>query len=145
VALRADARHPDELLARKAVREGLDWKRPIGLLTVAIFHFVSDDAEVHNILGAFRDALPEHSYLVLTHATADGVDASLAQEGEQNYERANAPLHFRRHAQIVPMFDGFDLVDPGVVYLPLWHPEPEEELVDAPPRSANYGGVGFKA
>jgi hypothetical protein len=142
VAIQADARRPEELLERAAVRQGLDWSRPIGLLTIALFHLVAVDAEVRRILRAFRKAIPNGSYLVLTHATADGVDASLAREGEQNYERANAPLHFRRHAQILSMFEGFDLIDPGVVYLPLWHPDPEEELVNAPVRSANYAGVG---
>src|SRR5579864_1182594 len=142
VAIQADARHPDELLHREAVLDGLDWRRPIGLLTIAIFHFVADDTEVRNILRVLRAAIPNGSYLVLTHATADGVDASLARQGEQNYERANVPLHFRAHAQIVPMFEGFDLVEPGVVYLPLWRPDPEEELVSEPERSANYAGLG---
>jgi hypothetical protein len=40
-------------------------------------------------------------------------------------------------AQIVPMFEGLDLIDPGVMSLPLWRPDPEEELVRAPERGAN--------
>ena len=144
VALQADARHPERLLEHPEVRERLDWSRPIGLLTVAVFHFVPQDDEVLRIIRIFRDALPRGSYLAVTHATADAVDASLAEQGEQNYERSNAPLHFRSHARVLPIFDGFELVEPGVVYLPLWRPDPEEELVDQPERSANYGGLGRK-
>jgi hypothetical protein len=144
VTLQADARRPEELLSHGEVLRNLDWNRPIALLMVAILHFVPDDAEVLRILRTFRRALPIGSYVAITHATADAVDASIAQQGEQNYERANAPLHFRAHAQVAPMFEGFDLVDPGVVYLPLWRPEPEEELVNQPHRSANYGGLGRK-
>src|SRR5689334_12257438 len=67
-ALQADARHPHKLLDLAAVKEHLDWTRPIGVLTVAILHFVPDDAEVRTILGVLRDAMPDGSYLVLTHA-----------------------------------------------------------------------------
>jgi hypothetical protein len=144
IAIEADARRPEEIFAHPEVRGRLDWTRPLGLLTVAIFHFIPDDTELYRIAGIMRDALPSGSYLVLTHATADAVDPALAQQGEQNYERANAPLHFRSHAQIVPIFDGLELVEPGLVYLPVWRPDPEDELVSQPERSANYAGVGRK-
>ena len=144
VTLQADARRPEELLSHGEVLRSLDWSRPIALLMVAVLHFIPDDADVMQVLRTFRSALPAGSYLAITHATADAVDALLAQQGEQNYERANAPLHFRTRTQVVPMFEGFDLVEPGVVYLPEWRPEPEEELVNQPQRSANYGGVGRK-
>jgi hypothetical protein len=145
VAVQADARRPDELVTHPAVREVLDWSRPIGVLAIAMFHFVPDDAEALSILQVLRNALPSGSYLALTHASADSVDEASAERGEQLYQRASAPFHFRSREQIQSLFEGFELIDPGLVYIPLWRPETEDDLlVDEPQRSANYAGVGRK-
>ena len=145
VAVQADARRPEEIVGHADVRRVLDWTRPIGMLAIAMIHFVPDDAEAHRILRVLRGALPSGSYLALTHATADGVDPALAAQGEQLYRRTSAPLHFRTRDQIVGLFDGLELVEPGVVYVPLWRPESADDLLlDQPIRSANYAGVGRK-
>jgi S-adenosyl methyltransferase len=33
-------------------------------------------------------------------------------------------LVFRTRAQIIQLFSGFDLIDPGLVSIPEWRPEP---------------------
>jgi hypothetical protein len=145
VAVLADARRPAELVGHPDVRRGLDWTRPIGMLAIAMFHFVPDDAQALSIVRVLRDAVPSGSYLALTHATADGVDPARAEQGEQLYQRASVPLHFRTRDQIAGLFDGLELVEPGVVYVPLWGPEADDDLLlDQPDRSANYAGVGRK-
>jgi S-adenosyl methyltransferase len=144
ISVLADARRPEEILGLEEVKRMLDWTRPIGVLAIAVFHFVPDDEEVQSIMGTLRDAVPNGSYVALTHATADSVSAEIAREGEQNYARANAALHFRTRDQVSRFFDGLELIDPGVTYLPLWRPESDMVLLDQPERSANYGGVGLK-
>jgi hypothetical protein len=144
-AVQGDARRPEEIVGHPDVRRALDWTRPIGVLTIALFHFVPDDAEALGILGVLRDALPSGSYLALTHATADGVDPALAEQGEQLYKRTSAQLHFRTRDQIAALFDGLEIVEPGAVYVPLWRPDSADALLlDQPVRSANYAGVGRK-
>jgi hypothetical protein len=146
VAIQADARSPEEIVSHPDVRGVLDWGRPIGVLTIALFHFVPDDAEARHIIQVLRDAVPSGSYLALTHATADGVDRARAQQGEELYRRTSAELHFRTRDQIADLLEGFELVDPGLVYAPLWRPETDHDLlVDQAVRSANYAGVGRKA
>jgi hypothetical protein len=145
VAVQADARRPAEIVGHPDVRSGLDWTRPIGMLAIAMLHFVPDDAEALSIVRVLYDALPSGSYLALTHATAEGVDPARAEQGEQLYQRASAPLHFRSRNQIASLFARFELVEPGVVYVPLWRPETDDDLLlDQPDRSANYAGVGRK-
>jgi hypothetical protein len=144
ITLQADARRPDEIISHPRVRSALDWTRPIAILVVAILHFVPDDAEALRIMRVLHGASTPGSYVVLTHATADAIDSALAEMGEQNYQRANAPLHFRSHGQIAQLFKGLDLVDPGLVYLPLWRPEPDDKPLAQPERSANYCGVARK-
>jgi len=145
VAVQADARRPEGIVGHPDVRRALDWTRPIGVLAIALFHFVPDDAQARGILRILGDALSSGSYLALTHATADGVDPALAERGEQLYRRTSAPLHFRTRDQIAGLFEGLELVEPGVVYVPLWRPESASDLLhEQPIRSANYAGVGRK-
>jgi hypothetical protein len=145
VAVLADARRPDEMIGHPAVRDVLDWSRPIGVLAIAMLHFVPDDAEAVSILKVLRDAMPSGSYLALTHASADSVDQASAEQGEQLYQRTSAHLHFRSRNQIQRLFEGFEMIEPGLVYIPLWRPETEDDLLfDQPDRSANYAGIGRK-
>ena len=143
VAVQGDARRPEGIVGHPEVRRALDWARPIGVLAIALFHFVPDDAEVLGSLRVLRGALPSGSYLALTHATADEMDPDVADQAEQLYRRANAPFHFRTRDQIARLFEGLELVEPGVVYVPLWRPSADDDLLlDQPIRSAAYAGVG---
>jgi hypothetical protein len=145
VAVRADARRPEDIIGHPAVREVLDWTRPLGLLAIAMFHFVPDDLEAQRIIHVLRDALPSGSYMALTHATADRVDAPNVERVEQLYASTSVPFHFRTHSEIVQLFDGFELIDPGVVYVPSWRPETEDDLLlEEPDRTSAYAGVGRK-
>jgi hypothetical protein len=145
VAVRADARRPEEIVGHPDVRRLLDWQRPIAVLTIAMFHFIPDDAEAFSIVHVLHDAVPPGSYLALSHASADAVDNASAEQGEALYQRASAPLHFRSRDRIARLFEGFEVVDPGLVFIPLWRPETNEDLLlDEPDRSANYAAVGRK-
>jgi hypothetical protein len=53
-------------------------------------------------------------------------------------------MSMRSEAQILTFFDGFELVEPGVVPLQKWRPEtPFEEGADSK-RMVGYAGVGMK-
>jgi len=89
--------------------------------------------------------MPSGSYLVITHAMSEQIDESGRQEVEQVYRRTTSPFHFRTREQIAQLFDGFELVEPGLVYIPQWRPESEDDLfLDQPARSSGYVAVGRK-
>ena len=145
IAVQADARDPQAIIDHPEVRGVLDWDRPIAVLAMALLHFVPDDSEAASIVHVLRDALAAGSYVALTHATADAVDKDRAEEGERLYSRTSAQLHFRTRDQVAGLFDGFDFVEPGLVFLPAWRPETEHDLlINQPRRSANYAAVGRK-
>jgi hypothetical protein len=140
----ADLRDPAAIVAHPKVQELIDFAEPVALLLVAIVHFLSDEEQPGRIIAALRDALPDGSYLALSHGTADFHDDALVGQAKAIYNEATAPLVLRSYAEISGFFDGFDLVDPGVVQVPLWRPEGK------PPRPRDlakigiYGGVGRK-
>jgi hypothetical protein len=143
-----DLRDPERLLKHSTISELIDFGRPVGLLLVAILHFIRDDEDPAGLVAAYRDALPAGSYLVLSHTTGDfhqlDGDAGQARDVYRD-KRATATLTLRSHQQVLDFFDGFDLVDPGLVQTPLWRPDgpapTEQELA----HMGFYGGVGIKS
>lgn len=128
VVVEADLRSPDDLLARPEVAALLGGGEPVAVLLVAVLHFVPDGDGPYKAVAAVRDALPPGSALVLSHASLEG-RPDQADAHQDIYRRTPTPLTMRSRADIEAFFEGLDLVDPGVVYLPEWRPE-------APGRSA---------
>jgi hypothetical protein len=54
-------------------------------------------------------------------------------------------LHLRSHQEILRFFDGFAMVDPGLVYIPQWRPDPAADVPADPSRYGNLVGVGQQA
>jgi hypothetical protein len=141
--VQADLRDADSVLANPAVRALLDLDGPMAVLMVAVLHFVSDDDDPGGLLAGYRDAAPAGSYLVLSHATA-GEHADRAAEHRDLYQRTATPMTMRSREQILGLFDGWELVEPGLVYLPEWRPDPGAPAVDRPERFTGLAGVGRK-
>jgi hypothetical protein len=142
-AIEADLRDPDHILHHEKTRRLLDFSRPIGLLTVAVYHFIPDSDDPLGLLSRYRAALPSGSYIALSHVTTDVMSTQIEQliglyRGSQN------PVIARTKAQFTAMFDGFDLVEPGVVFTPEWRPESPEDAGDHPEEAAVYAAVGRK-
>lgn len=55
--LAADFCQPATALSAPAVQQLLDFSKPIGLLMVAVFHFVPDEKDPLGVLRRYRDAL----------------------------------------------------------------------------------------
>jgi hypothetical protein len=118
----ADLCKPDDVLASREVRRMLDFTKPLGLLMVAVFHFVPDQRNPREVVARYRDALPSGSLLALSHLTADQMPQEMAAVVEA-MKNSRDPMFFRSHDEVSGLFDGFDLVEPGVVSAPLWRPE----------------------
>jgi hypothetical protein len=94
------------------------------------------------VVAAYRDAVPPGSHLALSQFTADLQPEEMAGVVEVMKKSMN-PMFPRSHGEIVDLFDGFDLVEPGVVPLPLWRPE-EGAVDEDPNRAGIFAGVGRK-
>lgn len=139
--IQADARRPRELLERPEVRDFIDLNRPVAVLLVAVLHFVLDDQEATAMATALRGALPVGGYFVVSHATLDGLPDT-AHEIVAQYARTANPTIARSHAQVTAYFEGLTLVEPGVVFAPLWRPEgPDDLFLNEPGRSGVWAGV----
>jgi hypothetical protein len=142
--IQADIRQPDAVFAQPEVQRLLDLEKPLGVLCVAILHFLQDE-EARAVVRQIRDAIPSGSYLAITHASIEGVEGERGAELAAIYARTPTPLIFRTRVEIAPLFEGFELVEPGLVHMPLWWPEgPDDPFLDEPERSSGFAGVGRK-
>ncbi|QMU70779.1 SAM-dependent methyltransferase [Streptacidiphilus sp. P02-A3a] len=137
----ADLRDPAALLAQPAAEELLRPGEPVAVLLVAMLHFISDEEQPERVVGQLRDALPPGSYLVLSHASLEG-RPDQAGPHQDLYRRTPTPLTMRNREQITGFFDGFELVEPGVVYLSEWNPETPGSVGPHPERMTGMAGVG---
>jgi SAM-dependent methyltransferase len=125
VVIEADLRQPQVILDHPATRALIDFTRPLAVLLVAVLHFISDDDRPRAIVSAIRDALPPGSHLVLSHVTGD-IRPEIAAKSEAEYKKVTPGATLRTRDDIVHLFTGFDLLDPGLVAVPRWRPDQPE-------------------
>ena len=141
----ADLRDPAAVLAHPQLRELIDFTKPVALLLVAILHFIKDEEDPAGIVAALRDALPDGSYLALSHGTLDFHPPGDADQAAAGYRNATAPLLLRARERVLPFFDGFDLLEPGLIQAPLWRPDGKRPRPKDLEKLGIYVGVGRKA
>ncbi|AZM57011.1 hypothetical protein DMA15_34255 [Streptomyces sp. WAC 01529] len=143
--LAADLRKPRDILGSSEVGSLLDLDRPVALLLVAVLHFVEDAYDPCAAVAELRDALAPGSLLVLTHASYEGIPVPPEQAGGTVgvYKDIRNPLIMRSREEIARFFEGYDMVEPGLVPMPHWRPDtaPEEE---DPYSFSGFAGVGLK-
>ena len=113
----ADLRQPADILHHGDLRTLIDLSRPVAVLLVAVLHLLPDDDKPAAIIAHLRDALAPGSYLAVTHVTGDArPDLAATVAAEFTRLRITTPLIPRTRHQISQFFDGFDLIEPGLVF-----------------------------
>jgi hypothetical protein len=141
-AIQEDIRRPEHILNHPETQRLLDLDQPVAVLAVALFHFIPDADDPVSILERLTGPLASGSYLAISHGSEDARNVA---EGKEIYRRSGIELISRSRAQVQALFGQFDLVEPGVVWVPQWRPEsPLDAYHDQPERSGFYAGVGRK-
>ncbi|GAA2804105.1 SAM-dependent methyltransferase [Crossiella cryophila] len=139
--VQADVRDPESILDSPEVRRLIDFDEPVAVLMVALLHFIPHADEPKAFLAQYRDAMAPGSFLALSHATLEHQPA-ITEQVRQLYENSQNPMTARNRAELEILFDGFELVAPGIVFTPAWRPDSPEEVGDDPERSVIYAAVG---
>jgi hypothetical protein len=140
--IHADARDPRAILDSPAVREVLDFGRPVGLMLVALLHFVTDADKPAEVIATLVDALPSGSYLTASHLTMEH-DSDAAGGGLAAMRNAGITMQKRASDEFARLaFAGLELVPPGVVLVSEWRPGPGPR--PSPAEVNAYGGVARK-
>lgn len=143
VAIHEDVRRPDAILDHPDLLRIIDPDRPIALLMVSMLHFVGGADDPAGPIAGFRDRMAPGGYLVISHITGD-TRPDRAEAVSRLYEDTPTPLYPRDRAGVTRLFDGFTLVDPGLVWLPEWRPDTPDEVDDAA-EASSWAGVGYRS
>ncbi|HEX8345582.1 MAG TPA: SAM-dependent methyltransferase [Actinoplanes sp.] len=138
-----DLRKPADILVRTREIGLLDFDEPIAVLLAGVVHFLPDSCDPGGIIAQLRDAVCPGSYLLLSHVTGDGQPPEMLAAYELS-DRTDSALRLRARAELERYFAGLTMVEPGLVFITTWRPDPGDEPDDDPQRLAAYAGVGRK-
>jgi len=133
----ADMGDPEKVLQEAA--RWLDLTQPVALTLMGVLGHVTDYAEARSIVAALLDGLPAGSYLAINDSisTSEALEDALRQ-----YEASGAvPYRTRSLEQFAGFFDGLELVEPGVILVADWRPDP---AALPGPEIPQVGAVGRK-
>jgi hypothetical protein len=136
----ADLRDTGVILSQAS--QLLDFTQPVAITLIAILNAIPDSDNPHGIVATLMDAVPSGSYLALTHLATD----LLARETQDGLEDVNAQMMRMRFTsrdreQVARFFEGTELVEPGLVRVEAWRPDP---VTSGTGRSSLWCAVGRK-
>jgi len=119
----------------------LDFGRPVAVLIFGVLHFFSETDDPGGVVSRIVARLAPGSYLALTHLARDVAGKDLTE----TFSRLNAMMAesvvLRTHEQVSALFGELEVIEPGVVQLPEWRPDPGPEPAGPLPM---WCGVGRK-
>jgi hypothetical protein len=136
----ADVRDTGKILGQAS--QILDFTQPVAITLLALLHAVPDSDMPYDIVARLLGAVPAGSYLAISHAGSDLLDAakhdSLMGVADRMIQNK---ITYRSREQLAPFFEGTELVKPGVVRVEEWRQDPGTVTAE---RSTLWGAVGRK-
>ena len=139
--LEEDLRDPRKILAETEI---IDVDRPVALILVAVVHFLPEQAAATEIVHTLLDALPAGSHLAMSCATTDFLTPELKANWDEALRTGRSDVHPRTRAEFAEFFAGLDLVDPGIVAVGDWRPDPDADEHPTPVDASLFGAVARK-
>ena len=137
--LDADLRDPAGILAQAAGT--LDFGQPVAVMLMAVMHFVGDDDEAAAIIRTLTAACAPGSFVAISHVASD-IDTEQQTELVRRLNQSVAEkATMRDRVGVTRLFDGLELVEPGVVPVSKWRPDSDLEAASP---TGLWGGVARK-
>ncbi|MEV6599919.1 SAM-dependent methyltransferase [Actinoplanes sp. NPDC051346] len=143
VMIHGDLQRPEQILADPLLREVIDIAAPVCVLMIAVLHFVPDSAELTAAMRHYHAAVAPDSLLAVTHATG-GPRPEEVERVSDLYNRTGTPMVLRQPQRLRELLEGWEPVEPGLVYGPEWRPEPSDEWEGEPADSMMLAAVAVK-
>ena len=138
--IQADLRDPGLILDRAAAL--LDFGQPMAVMLLGVLHLISDSEDPWGLVARLMAATPTGSYLTISHPAIDIHPSQAAVQRIYN-ERVSTPQTLRTREQVARFFTGLELVEPGLVQVHQWRPDPGDTAPEGVVSA--HGGVARKA
>ncbi|MFF5986899.1 SAM-dependent methyltransferase [Prauserella flavalba] len=140
----ADVREPRQIFDAPEFTRLIDLREPVAVLMIELLLHLPDEDDPAGVVAHYADVMAPGSHLALSHFCED----EQLLEGFQMFDRmmlGDRPVVNLRSPQALTGFFGdLELVDPGVVPVPMWRPESEEDADRNPEQVQMYVGVARK-
>jgi hypothetical protein len=127
--LEADARDPGKIITEASAT--LNFDRPIAIMMIDLLDFIEDDAEVRFSLSVLMDAVVSGSFVAIMHPASD-LDAALPEAAARWNAIARQRVRLRSRSELMTLMNGLELVPPGLVTLPEWRPDTDDDVPQSP-------------
>ena len=138
-----DIRVAGRILEHPQTRRLIDFSQPAAVLLVAVVHGIPDGDGPGGIVAEYVRRLAPGSYLILSHLTREGHPADIVAKKEEVFAKSATPMVYRSRDEILRLFDGLELVEPGLTTVTRWRGEPSDAQFDAA-GAWTLAGVGRK-
>lgn len=142
-----DIFEPKAVLGNEDVNHMIDFDRPVAFLQMGTLHHFNGPRQAPaEIMREYISALPSGSYVALSHfLDPENEFSATAREAEDAF--LHSPMGsgtFRTHAELLELFDGLELVEPGLVRCADWWPDGPRLKPLTPAQRCIAGAVGRK-
>jgi SAM-dependent methyltransferase len=144
VMVHADAEYPADILDHETTLGLLDFDQPVMLIMAAFIHFIPDERDPAGLIASYRDALAPGSYLALSSGTFEGQE-EVVRRAAALYQKSGTDVFARSREELLALVDGFELVEPGIVFTPEWRPDDPADVGPHPELASQLALVGRKA
>jgi hypothetical protein len=138
-----DIRETGRILDHPYTKRLIDFSKPVAVLFVAVLHGIPDADDPAGIVADFVRPMSPGSYVILSHLTREGHPAEIVAAKEAVWAKSATPMAYRSRDEILRLFTGLDLVEPGLTTVTRWREEPTDAQLDAA-GSWTLAGVGRK-
>ncbi len=113
---------PERMLADEDLASLIDFSRPVGVLLLSILHFIQDFDDPAGVIARILRQFPSGSHIAISHAVPDAM--SSAGDVQRLFAKATEQARLRTRAEVADLVAGLEIVEPGLVWLPQWRPDP---------------------
>jgi hypothetical protein len=140
-----DILHPEDLVCDPTVRRTIDLDQPVAILVCGALHFIPNADDPYKRIAWLRDAIAPGSHLAVSHAVFEGERPDKSPVGDiyRSILGGTEIVGPRPPDEVERFFDGFELVDPGLVLIRQWRPD-NPLSAQAAGKIRKLGGVGRK-
>lgn len=138
-----DIRDSRQVLDDPRTRRLIDFSQPVAVLLVALLHGIPDADDPAGIVADYVRPLVPGSLVALSHLTRTGHPADIVAKKEEVFAKSDTPYKYRTREEILRLFGGLELVEPGLTTVTRWRDDSPDPQLDAA-GSWTLAGVGRK-
>jgi hypothetical protein len=139
-----DIREPGRVLDAPETRRLLDLSEPVGVLIIDMLQHMPDAEDPAGVIAGYHERLCSGSYVGLSHFGPDEQLATGFGLFDAMHLGERPVVSLRDPEAIKALFTGLDLVEPGIVPIMLWRPDPDDDLGRNPEKAPMHAGLGRK-